>query len=223
MFPKTPAGPGPGEALREIQDRVLSPLDFPLPPGLGEALSRYVDELLLFNPLYGLVGTGASPEDPRKELLRHLADCLAPGAIFQSLEPRSLADVGTGAGLPGIPLALLLDSCRVTLVEAKGRRCDFLRNASALLGLAGRVEIFQGPLKELPGSFDVVTCRAFAPLDREGKNLLKIVRPGGKLAAYKGREEVFAGELEGLGGYSVERLRHPLLTGERALVLIDKG
>jgi 16S rRNA (guanine527-N7)-methyltransferase len=189
---------------------------------LAAALNLYVNELLFFNPTHGLIGLREGV-DARRQIERHLVDCLAAAGFFWELKPATLADVGSGAGLPGIPLALLLPDCRVSLIETKGRRCDFLRSAVALLGLKDRVEILQEPLKNVRRVFDLVTCRAFAPLSREGRGLLAITRPGGKLAAYKGRAEVFAEEMAGFESWTSRRLVHPFLEGERFLVVVEKS
>ncbi|MDR2054179.1 MAG: class I SAM-dependent methyltransferase, partial [Treponema sp.] len=100
-------------------------------------LEKYIAEIELFNEAYGLVSARG-----RGELVtRHILDSLAPlGIIARALagiEAPAIADAGSGAGLPGIPLAICLPSARVTLIERMGRRAGFLRNTLAILGLPG--------------------------------------------------------------------------------------
>jgi len=98
-----------------------------------------------------------------------------------------LADLGSGAGLPGIVLAILRPDLRVTLVEPMARRTAFLAECVAELGLRN-VEICRGRAEELTGEIgaDVVTCRAVARLDRLAELAAGLARPGGLVLAIKG-------------------------------------
>jgi 16S rRNA (guanine527-N7)-methyltransferase len=140
--------------------------------------------------------------------------------------------VGSGAGLPGIPLAIALPEVRFTLIERMGRRAGFLRNTLAVLGLEnGELEAAELE-KAAPGRFDLVVCRAFRPLERPILGgLLGLLRDGGSLAAYKGRREAVVAEMEavqaelraaGEAGVSWEALPCPVpfLDEERHLVVI---
>ncbi|MDR1412191.1 MAG: class I SAM-dependent methyltransferase, partial [Spirochaetaceae bacterium] len=102
-------------------------------------LEKYIAEIELFNGAYGLVSAGS-----REELVtRHILDSLAPlGIIARTLagaESPAIADAGSGAGFPGIPLAACLAPARasMTLIDRMGRRAGFLRNTLAILGLPG--------------------------------------------------------------------------------------
>lgn len=129
----------------------------------------------------GLLG----PHEVGRLWERHLLNC----AVVADLVPAgcSVADVGSGAGLPGVVLALLLPDVRVTLVERMLRRAVFLEECVAELGLKnasvarGRAEDWAGKL-----SADVVTARAVAPLGRLAGIALGLVRPGGTVLAIKG-------------------------------------
>ncbi|MDR1231785.1 MAG: class I SAM-dependent methyltransferase [Spirochaetaceae bacterium] len=103
-------------------------------------LEKYLAEILLFNPAYGLV----SGNGKQKITVRHILDSLAPWQHIAreaaSLTPSgfcgvTIADIGTGAGFPGIPLVIAMDNCRFLLVEKMGRRVSFLQNAKAVLRL----------------------------------------------------------------------------------------
>jgi 16S rRNA (guanine527-N7)-methyltransferase len=129
----------------------------------------------------GLIG----PHEIPRLWDRHLLN----SAVIADLvpHPASVVDLGSGAGLPGIVLALLLPDCEVTLLEPMLRRTVFLTECVESLGLAnatvlrGRAEDFAGKL-----TADVVTARAVAPLDRLAALALGLLRPGGIVLAVKG-------------------------------------
>ena len=116
---------------------------------------------------------------------RHVLNC---AAMAPALPPdASVIDVGSGAGLPGIVVAIARPDLQVVLVEPLLRRATFLQEAVSHLGLSG-VEVRRGRAEELHGTLtaDVVTARAVAPLDRLAGWCLPLVRPGGSLLAMKG-------------------------------------
>jgi len=198
-------------------------------------LIKYITEIELCNPALGLVGTN----DRQELIIRHILDSLAPlGIITQiatkhddpSVRQLQIADVGSGAGLPGIPLAIVMPHARFTLIERKGRRAAFLRNARTALGLS-HVKVEEAEMeKAQPGRFDVVTFRAFKPLEPKiVKKLFRLCAEDGVLAAYKGRREKIEGEIIALEtarkhGYTfaceVFPCPVPFLDEERHLVLI---
>jgi len=173
-------------------------------------LSRYIDEIELFNDAYGLVGVA----DTKELVIKHILDSLAPLGIISRLlaETRGadtaqaeaqaaqsaaqIADAGSGAGLPGIPLAIALPNCNFTLIERMGRRAGFLWNTKASLCLSN-ISVEESELeKTAPERFNLVTFRAFKPLDAPLlKTLFKTCAKGGIIAAYKGRREKIEQEL----------------------------
>jgi 16S rRNA (guanine527-N7)-methyltransferase len=199
-------------------------------------LSGYIAEIGLFNPACGLVGT----QDTRELIVRHILDSLAPlGIIKRLLENRApraaeagndggrVADVGSGAGLPGIPLAIALPAANFSLIERMGRRAGFLRNVQAALGLSNAAVEETDMEKALPGRFSVVVFRAFRPLEPAVlKGLFRLCAEGGILAAYKGRREKIEkemAEIENLtGGWEAIPCPVPLLNEERHLLLIRR-
>jgi 16S rRNA (guanine527-N7)-methyltransferase len=140
----------------------------------------------------GLLG----PREAGRLWDRHLlnsavvAELLGPGC--------SLVDVGSGAGLPGIPLALARPDCEVVLLEPLARRAAFLDEVVADLGLGPRVRVVRARAEDhvrTGAAYDVAVARALAPLDRLAGWCLPLVRPGGRVLALKGAraaEEVAA-------------------------------
>jgi len=107
-----------------------------------------------------------------------------------------IADAGSGAGLPGIPLAIALSNMDFTLIERMGRRAGFLWNTKAILGLSN-IAVEEGELeKTAQGRFHLVTFRAFKPLEPKLlKALFRACAEGGVIAAYKGRREKIEEEM----------------------------
>lgn len=157
-------------------------------------LGTYLAELELWNPRLGLVKAEGD-----ELIVRHILDSLGGLALVRSLPHATVADVGSGAGLPGIPLALFLDDARFALIERSGRRVSFLRNATLLCDLAPRVEVIESDLERVDRQFEVVVLRALAPLPEVVGPLLRLVKAGGSLVAYKGRRALVDEELSALG------------------------
>jgi 16S rRNA (guanine527-N7)-methyltransferase len=188
-------------------------------------VDKYIEEIERFNPIYKLVGT----RNRRELVIRHILDSLAPlGTLVRLLESREcrlnarIADVGSGAGLPGIPLAIALPDCSFTLIERMGRRAGFLRNTQAVLALSN-VIIEEKGLEQVGGAcFDLVVFRAFKPLEPALlKSLFALLAPDGVLAAYKGRAATIADEVRCLrAAYEVIPVHTPFLDEERHLLLI---
>jgi 16S rRNA (guanine527-N7)-methyltransferase len=129
----------------------------------------------------GLIG----PAEAARIWDRHLLNC---AAVAELVPPEcTLADIGSGAGLPGLVVAMLRPHASVTLVESTARRAAFLDECRSALNL-GNVEVVRGRAEELAGrlAVDVVTARAVAPLDRLAGWCLGLLRPGGLALAIKG-------------------------------------
>ncbi|MDR1100363.1 MAG: 16S rRNA (guanine(527)-N(7))-methyltransferase RsmG [Treponema sp.] len=171
----------------------------------GDAIARLLDtylaEIERFNPAYSLVGA----RDRQELVVKHILDSLAPLGIMRRLPrrfppPHTIADAGSGAGLPGIPLAMCLPETRVILIERMGRRAGFLRNTLAVLGLSNVTVEETEMEKAAPGRCHIVTFRAFRPLEpRLLKGLFRLCADGGLLAAYKGRREKIEEEMQSAG------------------------
>ena len=129
----------------------------------------------------GLIG----PNEIPRVWERHLLNCAVVADLVPS--PCSLVDLGSGAGLPGIVLALLLPDAGITLLEPMARRASFLEECASELGL-GNVQVQRARAEELSGTVmvDVVTARAVAPLGRLAVMAVGLLRPGGIVLAIKG-------------------------------------
>ena len=194
-------------------------------------LAAYIDIIMTHNPVLSLVGTN----DPKELVIRHILDSLAPlGIISRECNLSRIADVGSGAGLPGIPLAIMLPDSEFTLIERKGRRSGFLRNTLATLAdkkhnNLSNVSVEEQEMEKVkPHRFTMVTFRAFKPLDPKIlKKLFRLCANGGVLAAYKGRRSKIEAEMAELE-LSSQTIQWelipcpvPMLDEERHLLLIN--
>lgn len=163
---------------------------------------QYVDILSSRGVDWGLIG----PREVDKLWARHVLNSVAiSGVIEQSAE---VLDVGSGAGLPGIPLAILRPDLSVTLLEPLLRRFNFLSETVTELGLQDRVTVLRGRAEDQHSTHQVVTCRAVASLPKLLGWCMPLVAPHGQLLAIKGENA----EQELLDVQGVLRSRR--LTGE---------
>jgi 16S rRNA (guanine527-N7)-methyltransferase len=168
------------------------------------AARAYVDLLTSEGVRRGLLG----PRETTRVWDRHILNCVVVHPLIG--DATTLADVGSGAGLPGMVLALARPDLTVTLVEPLLRRVTFLHEVTQTLGLPN-VEVIRARAEDLVGErrFDVVTARAVAPLERLVGWVLPLCRPGGAVLAFKGsaaRDEIAAARpaLSRLGAGRVE-------------------
>lgn len=136
---------------------------------------------------WGLIG----PREVPRLWDRHILNCAVVSELLLA-DPHgggSLADIGSGAGLPGLVVALVRPDLRVTLIEPLARRATFLSEAVSTLGLTDRVEVIRARAEDLRGvTYRYVTARAVAPLDRLCGWALPLVADGGQFLAIKGRQ-----------------------------------
>lgn len=169
-----------------------------LPPAAAKALAVHRATLEEWRPAMDLVGPG--PLDP------HFAD--AVGAVHSLHATGRWADLGSGAGFPGIALAALHPAAAVTLVERRSKRAAFLSTVVERAGLTN-VTVVTGNAETMEDQFDGVISRAFAPQPRLWPLAGRLVRPGGVLALMLAKEE--AEPPEGWDLFHVERY----LVGDR--------
>jgi 16S rRNA (guanine527-N7)-methyltransferase len=193
------------------------------------AAEQFADLLTREATVRGLIG----PREVPRLWERHLLNC----AVITDLMPpdSTVCDVGSGAGLPGIVLAIRRPDLQVTLVEPLLRRTTFLELAVSTMGLSN-VHVHRGRAEELHGEsawsegFDVVTSRAVAPMERLSQWSLPLVRDGGLFLAMKGAsapEELSAAAsvIRRLGGVNprVETVGGEWLTPPVTVVRIEKS
>lgn len=212
-----------------LQQQVCAPLKLRLTDDQAQRLSGFVDLLLQWNTTYNLTAV----RDRAGMLTQHLADCLAVVPELQrhlqqhftlvpaaAHSPACLLDVGSGGGLPGAVLSILLPQLQVTTVDTVGKKAAFVRQVAGALALAnlhpvhGRVENMQGQL------FNVITSRAFASLPDFVKLTRPRLAPGGVWMAMKGKQP--QDEMDALPAdvdvFHVEQLAVPGLDAERCLI-----
>jgi 16S rRNA (guanine527-N7)-methyltransferase len=193
--------------------------------GFEGKLERYITAIEAWNPAYGLVGATGD-----ELVIKHILDSLAPLGVINRLladqvgQPPSLADLGTGAGLPGIPLALARPDIYVALVDRMTRRIRFLEAMQAELPLPN-VTIIEEQVERAKGSYDIVTFRAFRPFERKlFRKVFGICSPGGHVVAYKGKADRAEAELEAITGLyedaQILPIQVPFLDDERCLVVM---
>jgi 16S rRNA (guanine527-N7)-methyltransferase len=143
-------------------------------------IESYVSVLATRGVEWGLMG----PREVPRLWERHVLNSAAIAGLIP--DGSTVVDVGSGAGLPGIPLAVLRPDLDIVLLEPLLRRADFLIETVEELGLGDRVRVVRGRAEEHKHSYDVVTCRAVAPLGRLLGWTTKLFIPHGQLLAMKG-------------------------------------
>ena len=190
-------------------------------------LRRLYDEISLFNPSYSLVNA-----EGRDLVIKHILDCLAPVGIIgcPGAGGLSMADLGSGSGLPGLVLASAFETWDISLVERMGRRAGFLRNTVAVMGMSQRVKVIQKDLSEVQNSYDIITFRAFRQFKDIISDLDRILVPGGKIFAYKSSEPNIREEIDVVEGYQnckfscdVVDYKVPMMDASRRMLVLTKG
>jgi 16S rRNA (guanine527-N7)-methyltransferase len=181
------------------------------------ALAQYLALLQRWNATHNLTAI----RDPAAMLTQHLADCLAVIApLRRHVVQGRLLDVGSGGGLPGVVVAVMLPGIDVTCVDAVGKKAAFVRQAAGALGLRN-LHAVHARVEDLHGApFDVITSRAFASLADFAALTRNQLGADGVWLAMKGREP--ADEIAALPAdievFHVEPLRVPGLDAQRCLV-----
>ncbi|EDU7306306.1 16S rRNA (guanine(527)-N(7))-methyltransferase RsmG [Salmonella enterica subsp. enterica serovar Javiana] len=182
-------------------------------------LVAYVDMLHKWNKAYNLT----SVRDPNEMLVRHILDSIV---VAPYLQGQRFIDVGTGPGLPGIPLAIVLPDAHFTLLDSLGKRVRFLRQVQHELKLENITPV-QSRVEAYPSEppFDGVISRAFASLNDMVSWCHHLPGEKGRFYALKGQlpEDEIASLPDDFSVESVEKLRVPQLEGERHLVIIKSN
>ena len=206
----------------------LAALGLALPAAAERQLLDYLALLKKWNAAYNLTAI----RDEREMLTQHLLDSLSVLPALATLEMSALAgrrwaDVGSGAGLPGIPLAIARPDWQLTSIESVDKKAAFQRQAKITLGLAN-LQVVSGRVEAQPaGVFDAVISRAFAELADFARLAGHLLAPGGALYAMKGRAD--AAEMARMARLTPPwriaeclPLRVPGLDAERHLLVLRK-
>ena len=205
--------------LRVPLEAGLAQLRIELAPAQVDQLLAYLALLAHWNTVHNLTAV----RDPAQMVPRHLLDSLA---VLPWVQGDTLCDLGSGAGLPGIPLAIAAPRRRTWLVESTGKKARFLELVVRELGLANvQVVAERAESAKVPQRVDTVTARALAALPQIVRYAGRWLAPGGRLLALKGPGH--ADELAGLpAGWKVEaipRLTVPGLDADRFLVVVKRA
>ena len=199
---------------RAALDAGLGELRLSLPASSRQKLIAYLELLAKWNKIFNLTAI----RDPLQMVSQHLLDSLA---TLRELPAGRLADIGSGAGLPGIPIAIAEPERTVVLVDANEKKGSFLRQAVIELGLQNSsVHVERAEAWRPVERFAVVISRAFAELADFIGNCRHLLADGGVLIAMKGAypKDELACAIDGCDCMDVRRLAVPLLDAERHLV-----
>ncbi|QXY83719.1 16S rRNA (guanine(527)-N(7))-methyltransferase RsmG [Salmonella bongori] len=199
--------------------RLLNEASISLTDHQKNQLVAYVDMLHKWNKAYNLT----SVRDPDEMLVRHILDSIV---VAPYLQGQRFIDVGTGPGLPGIPLAIVLPDAHFTLLDSLGKRVRFLRQVQHELKLENITPV-QSRVEAYPSEppFDGIISRAFASLNDMVNWCHHLPGEEGRFYALKGQlpEDEIASLPDGFSVESVEKLLVPQLEGERHLVIIKSN
>lgn len=200
-------------------DAGVRALDIKVAPASRALMIDYLRELTTWNATYNLTAV----REPLAMVTRHVLDCLS---ILPFVSGANLADVGSGAGLPGVVLALARPNLDVVVIEASRKKAAFLRHIRRRLPLPNMTVIQQRVEAYVPaGRFDIVTCRAFASAADTAQLAGHLIAPGGRVLLMKGRDP--AAELAELPldfqAVDTVTLAVPGLDAQRHLAILEPG
>ncbi len=185
-------------------------------------LNLYLKELAIWNSYINLMGRPQWEVQDGAE--QHIYEALNGYSYLANIKGDrnrlQVADLGSGNGIPGVPLAIIDPTLSMTLVELSAKRCAFLQNIQALIAPRS-LHIIQGDWRQIRRLFDCLIFRALTPLnERVVQYLVELVAPGGALIAYKGEKKQATQEAAYLRSYFTCVEIHSLLTPRRSTMVI---
>jgi 16S rRNA (guanine527-N7)-methyltransferase len=214
---------GLGETLHAFAagDRTAGAPPSTLPEAAEDKLLRYLALLAKWNRVFNLTAI----TDPAQMLTHHLLDSLSVAAPIDELVATTsipqLIDIGSGAGLPGIPLAIARPGWALTLLDSNGKKTAFIQQAAAELGL-GNVRVVTARAEAHSGRYDVIVSRAFSSLREFVSKTQSLLAPAGAWAAMKGvvPDDELRQLPDGVLAHRTIPLHVPGLAAERHLVIL---
>jgi 16S rRNA (guanine527-N7)-methyltransferase len=199
---------------------LLEPFAPGLPPALLEQVSAYLDLLLRWNSRTNL----SAVRDSGQIVARHFGESLFAARALLGGDHDStlgLADVGSGAGFPGIPLKLFAPRCKLTLIESQNKKATFLREVIRTLGLT-EAEVFYGRAEQWDQTADLVTLRAVERFERALAVSEGLVVPGGRLALLIATNQLASVHAHTSGRFAWEE-PHPIPDSGHRVLLVGKS
>ena len=192
--------------------QAISDIGLELTDAQCQTLLQYLDKLLLWNKAYNLTAI----TDPKEALIKHLFDCLA---IVPYLAEGTLLDIGTGAGLPGVVVAICQPHRQCTVLDSNQKKIRFIRQIVSELSIQNVTPV-ASRIEDFSAEFDVVTSRAFASLTDFVNFAAQKSHANSVLQAMKGHapENDELHELSGNWDIHIEKLKVPKLNDTRHLV-----
>lgn len=201
--------------MKETLLKGLAELKLDLSDQQVEQLLAYLALLVKWNKAYNLTAI----REPDKMLTHHLLDSMA---IAPYIEGNHILDVGSGAGLPGIPMAITYPEKQFTLLDSNGKKTRFIQQVKMELGL-DNLHVAKTRVEELESNsgFDLITSRAFADLSLMVKLTKHLLSPSGRMAAMKGpkAEQELVPIKDQVTDLIIHKLKVPMLEGERHLLV----
>lgn len=183
-----------------------------------ECLSLFLSNVLLENKKFNLTGI----RDPREAIIKHLLDSLS---LINNVEGNTIVDVGSGAGFPGIPLAIVQPKHNFILIESKKKKAQFILESSHALGLEN-ILVFDRRSEDvnLPHGADAIVSRALGTLNYFIEKTKHMLAKNGKLYAMKGKnpEEEINNLTKGWAAAQIKKIDVPYLDAERHIITITK-
>lgn len=209
----------------ELLERGISTLGIGKSQSILDKFARFIEELLLWNKKTNLVGSST----PVDIIVRHVLDSLTVYHLLKG-EKGSILDLGAGAGFPSIPLKIVDDDLKITIVEKRRKRVAFLRNIEVILGLKN-LSILEGDIRNLKSLYDVILARGVGELKLLYELTKRVRKESSMIIAFKGKMAEIEKEMSRLRekrtgdkdiSFHVHRVQVPHLDEEeRNIVVIE--